>query len=91
MAEITKMPSVLRTTQMRYWFWNLVSTPKPKSDGIADFETGFRLVQGARKEEAEKHQKVDAQRAQHGRHDKAAAARDDLAFIGLFGSWKKSS
>src|SRR5438874_13448390 len=27
------MPSVLRTTQMRYWFWNLVSTPKPKSDG----------------------------------------------------------
>src|SRR5215472_15742680 len=33
MAEITKMPSVLRTTQMRYWFWNLVSTPKPKSDG----------------------------------------------------------
>src|SRR5205823_4262978 len=33
MAEITKMPSVLRTTQMRCAFWNLVSTPKPKSDG----------------------------------------------------------
>src|SRR5262249_51620497 len=33
MAEITKIPSVLRTTQIRYWFWNLVSTPKPKSDG----------------------------------------------------------
>src|SRR5258706_13640480 len=25
-AEITKMPSVLRTTQMRYANWNLVST-----------------------------------------------------------------
>src|SRR5947209_17864928 len=51
MAEITKMPSVLRTTQMGCAFWNLVSTPKPKSDGypIVNEVLGSNSARGRKK------------------------------------------
>src|SRR5664279_3611054 len=50
-AEMTKIPSVLRTTQMRYSFWNLVSTPNPKSEGypILNWLFGSYSARGKKK------------------------------------------
>src|SRR5579871_847225 len=41
--------------------------------GIADAEARFGLVEGARKEEPQEHQKIDAQNAEHGSDDEAPA------------------
>ena len=56
---MTNNRSALRTTQMRYCCWNLVSTPKPKSDGyptLNDRCLGSKMVRGRKK--AQKHQEA---------------------------------
>ena len=48
----------------------------------------FGFVERPRKEEAQKHQQVDAQRAQHRGHHELAPARDYFAFVRFFGFGK---
>src|SRR5574340_1447255 len=47
-----------RSTQMRYFCWNLVSTPKPKSDGYPILKTvlGSNRVRGKKKRKKAKSQ-----------------------------------
>ena len=70
---MTNSLSALRTTQMRYCCWNLVSTPKPKSDGVTDSEDGAWFKDGSRKEEAQKHQEAGRKEAAHRRPNDGAA------------------
>src|ERR1019366_7324802 len=52
--------------------------------GVADAELDLWFVERARIEEAQKHQEVEAQRAQHRRHHKPPPAPDHLALVGVF-------
>src|SRR5579863_7759442 len=53
--------------------------------GISDLEFGLRFVESAWEEEPQKHQQIDAERAQNSRHHEAAALGYRLAFIRFFG------
>src|ERR1017187_3839101 len=65
--------------------------PEAEIRRVADQKFGFRLVERAREEEAQEHQEIDAQRAQHRRHHKTAAAGNRPGFIGVFGFGKNRS
>jgi len=57
--------------------------PESEVAGIPDSEFGLRFVEHAREEEAQKHQQVYAERAQHGGHYKTTATRESSAFVGI--------